>query len=177
MKAFLLFSTLTVLAATLPAADAEKRARPEKTDAPRRPVLAGPANGPVAFERVLTEAQRQQVRELVQAQGASMRESQQNSAQLRRELQEHAFSGQADAKLIKETTEKIAKLEAEQLGLRTLALAKVAETFTEEQRAQVKQMSERLNAARAPLAGGLRGKDGEEALRRREPAAPPPPEK
>jgi Spy/CpxP family protein refolding chaperone len=177
MKTFLLFSIVTILAASLHAADGEKTSRAEKADVPRRPGAAGAAGGPVAFERVLTDAQRQQMREFIQAQGADLRESQQKALQLRRELQEAAFSGKADDKFVKQKTDEIAKLDAEQLRIRTLALAKVAASFTDEQKAQVKEMTERVNAARAPLGGGLRGRDGEEAPRRRDPAAPPPPEK
>lgn len=177
MKSSFVFFTVAVLALQLHAADAEKPGRPANAEAARRPALAGgAAGGPVAFERVLTEEQRQQMREFSQVQGAPMRENQQQAVQLRRELQEAAFNGQADAKFVKEKTDKIARLESEQLRVRTMALAKVAASFTPEQRAQIKEMTERVNAVRAPLGGGKREGEGE-APRRREPAAPAPPEK
>ena len=120
----------------------------------------------MAFERVLTDEQRQQMREFMQAQGASMREGQQKLVQLRSELQEAAFNGKAEEKFVKQKTDEIAKLEAEQLRIRTLALAKVAATFTDEQKAQVKEMTGRLNAARARLAAACA------AARRGSPAPP-----
>lgn len=176
MKIRLTVFSVAVLAIHLSAADAEKPARRTDAETAKRPALAGgAAGGPVAFERVLTDDQRKQMREVIQAQGASLRENQQQAVQLRRELQEAAFNGKADAKFIKEKTDEIARLESEQLRVRTLALAKMAATFTAEQRAQVKEMTERLNAARTPFAGEQR--EGEERLRRREPAAPAPPEK
>lgn len=158
-----------MLAVSLRAANAEKPARARQA--------AAAEAGPMGFERVLTDAQRQEMREFMQAKGANMRENQQKLMQLRRELQETALDGKAEEKFVKEKADEIAKLEAEQLRIRTLALAKVAETFTADQRAQVKEMTERMNAARAPLGGGKRGRNAEEAPRRGEPAAPPPPEK
>lgn len=176
MKSSFVIFTAAVLACQLHAADAEKPERPAGAEAARRPAAAGgAAGGQVAFERVLTEEQRQQMREFIQAQGAPVRENQQKAVQLRRELQEAAFNGKADAKFIKDKTDEIARLESEQLRVRTMALAKVAASFTPEQRAQIKEMTERVNAVRAPL-GGKREGEGE-APRRREPAAPAPPEK
>lgn len=173
MKSSFVIFTVAVLAIQLHAADAEKPGRPANAEAARRPAVAG---GAVAFERVLTEEQRQQMREFIQAQGAPVRENQQKAVQLRRELQEAAFNGKADAKFIKDKTDEIARLDSEQLRVRTMALAKVAASFTPEQRAQIKEMTERVNAVRSPLGGGKREGEGE-APRRREPAAPAPPEK
>ena len=156
------------LAVQLGAADAAKKVQ-------RRTAVEAPgANGPAAFEQVLTDEQRKQVRELMLGQGSDFRENVQKLAQLRRDLQEAAFDGTADEKFIKEKTEAIAKLEAEQLRVRTLALAKVAASLTPEQRQKIKQISERIRAERPGLGAGLREK---EIPRKGDPAAPPPPEK
>ena len=130
--------------------------------------------GPAAFEQVLTDEQRKQVREFMLGQGTDFRENIQELAQLRRELQEAALNGKADEKFIKEKTEAIAKLDAEQLRVRTLALAKVAASLTPEQREKIKKISDRIRAERPGLGAGLREK---EVLRKGDPAAPPPPEK
>jgi len=149
------------------AADAKK--------AERRAALAGAgAKGLSSFEQVLNDEQRKQVREFMQQQGADFRENVLKLAELRRELQEAAFSGKADEKFVKEKTEAIAKLDAEQLRVRTLALAKVAATLTPEQREKIKDISERVRAERPGLGARLRDK---EVPRKGDPAAPPPPEK
>jgi Spy/CpxP family protein refolding chaperone len=107
-------------------------------------------------------------------QGADFRGNAQKLAQLRRELQEAALNGKADEKLIKEKTEAIAKLDVEQLRVRTLALAKVAASLTPEQRQKIQEISERTRTERPGLGAGMRER---EVLRKGEPAAPPPPEK
>ena len=130
--------------------------------------------GAMGFERVLTDAQRQQMRDYIQEQTPDFRESMQKLGQLRRELQEAVLAGKADEKVIKEKTDAIGKLESEQLRVRMAALAKVASTFTADQKEKIKEMSERPRAARP----GLRPRraDGE-APGKAEPAAPPPADK
>jgi Spy/CpxP family protein refolding chaperone len=154
-----------VAAMQISAADAKK--------ALRRAAAGGAgANGPGAFEQVLTDEQRTQVRQFMQEQSAEFRDNIQELAQLRRELQEAALNGKADEKFIKEKTEAIAKLEAKQLRVRTLALAKVSASLTPEQRQKIKEISERIRAGRPGLGAGLRDK---ELPRKGDPAAPPPP--
>lgn len=155
------------LTAQLNAADTKKALR-------RAAAEGAGANGPVAFEQVLTDEQRQQVREFMLGQGTGFRENIQKLAELRRELQEAALNGKADEKFIKEKAEAIAKLDAEQLRVRTLALAKVAASLTLEQREKIKKISDRVRAERPGLGAGVREK---EVLRKGDPAAPPPPEK
>ena len=81
----------------------------------------GGPSGLAGFERVLTDEQRQQVRDYIQEQGPDARQKMQKNAQLRRELQEAVFSGKADEKFIKEKSDEIAKLDAEQLRVRMTA--------------------------------------------------------
>jgi Spy/CpxP family protein refolding chaperone len=157
-----------VLAVQLNAADAAKKAQR------RAAAEAIGGKAPATFEQVLNDEQRKQVREFMLEQGADFRENVQKLAQLRRELQEAAFDGKADEKFIKEKTEAIAKLDAEQLRVRTLALAKVAPSLTPEQRQRIKEIGDRIRAERPGLGAGLREK---EVLRKGGPAAPPPPEK
>ncbi|HTD66667.1 MAG TPA: periplasmic heavy metal sensor [Candidatus Limnocylindria bacterium] len=173
MKAKLFFFTTLILAVRLSAADAEKTPkRPATANAPQREMT--PPAGGVSYERVLTEEQRGKLRELMQAKGGNYRETFQKSAQARRDLQEAVFNGKADEAFIKEKTDEIAKLEAEQLRVRMTALSKIAETFTPEQRETIKAMGTRLRDARPGLGAGAREP---ETPRQREPAAPPPPEK
>jgi Spy/CpxP family protein refolding chaperone len=171
MKRILVLAAALSTTALLAADDVENSARRPGADGR----VALPGNSPGSFERILTDEQRQQIRAFIQAEGAPLREHQQKASQLRRELQEAAFNGKADAKMVKQKVDEIAKLEAEQLRVRTMALVKVAGSFTPDQRQKVKEMTERLRApSRPPLGGGQR--EGE-ALRKAEPAAPPPPEK
>jgi Spy/CpxP family protein refolding chaperone len=168
MTAKLITILALALAVPLSAADAAKKAQ--------RRTAAEEAGGkaPATFEQVLNDEQRRQVREFMMGQGTEFRENIQKLAQLRRELQEAALNGQADEKFIKEKTEAIAKLDAEQLRVRTLALAKVAASLTPEQRQRIKEIGDRVRAERPGLGAGLRDK---EVLRKGDPAAPPPPEK
>ena len=168
MKAKLIAILAVTLAVPLSAADAEKKAQR------RAAAEAVRGKAPAMFEQVLTDEQRQQVREFMAGQGTDFRENVQKLAQLRRELHEAALNGKADEKFIKEKTEAIAKLDAEQLRVRTLALAKVAASLTPEQRQRIKEMGDRIRAERPGLGAGLREK---EVLRKGDPAAPPPPEK
>lgn len=159
---FLLTSMLLVGAlAGLPAADGEKT--PRQPAAQRAATGAGGAD---AIERILTEDQRQEMREFVRSQGGSFLRDMQQMSELRRELMESALNGKATESWVREKTQAIARLEAEQLTVRTLALAKVAGSLTDEQRTKIKELSERLRSPRA-----------EAVPRQREAAAPPPPEK
>ena len=159
------------------AADAEQPPRRPGAGAVNRPGLAqgGAFAGAANFERVLTDEQRQKLREYMQEQGGDLRENMQKLAQLRRELNEAVFAGKADEKFVKEKTDAIAKLDAEQLRARMTALSKIAATFTPEQRETIKGMTEQARAARPGL--GTRPSAEGDAPRKREPAAPPPPEK
>lgn len=175
MKSKVILLAATMLVCRLNAADEAKPLR-RPPEAANRPglVQGGAGNGLVAFERVLTDEQRQKLRESMQEQGADLRQNAQKVMQLRRELNEAVFAGKADEKLIKEKADEIAKLDAEQLRARMTALSKIAATFTSEQREKIKEMGEQMRAARPGLGAGAR--DGE-APRKVEPAAPPPPEK
>ena len=167
MSLKLIALVMSALAVPLIAADEKKPLR-------RAAAANAGLSGLASFEQVLTEEQRRQMREFIQQQGPDFRENFRQLAELRRELQEAALSGQVDEKLIKEKTEAIAKLEAEQLRVRTLALAKVAPSLTPEQRQKIKQINERIRAERPGLGAELRERD---VPRQGDPAAPPPPEK
>jgi Spy/CpxP family protein refolding chaperone len=137
--------------------------------------LGGALAGGGGFERVLTDEQRQQLREHTQASSVKTRASQQESLKLRRELQESVMAGTASEATIKEKTETIAKLESEVLAARMTAMSKVAATLTPEQKEKIKQMSEQMRNSRPGLGAGPREVDAPRPPR--EPAAPPPPAK
>lgn len=163
----LIFLSVFSLAIAVTAADVVK---------PRRlaAAAAASASGAGGIERMLTDEQRKQLRDFIEEQAPDFRENMQKLAQLRLELQEAALNGKADEKLIQEKTDAIAKLDAGQLRARTLALAKIAPTLTKEQRKKIEKLGERMRAERPGLGAGLRGA---KAAGKRDPAAPPPPEK
>lgn len=156
-----------ILALQMSAADGKKALR-------LAAIPEGGMDGSAAFVQVLTDEQRKQVREFMQEQEPDFRENVLKLAQLRRELQEVALNGKADEKFIKEKAGAIAKLDAEQLCVRTLALAKVAASLTPEQHQKIKEINDRIRTVRPGLGAGLREK---ETSRKGGPAAPPPPEK
>jgi len=172
MKSKFILLIAAVLACRLCAADAQNP--PRRPNAGGGPGLGQAGGGAMGFERVLTDEQRQKLREAMQEQGTNVRESAQKVMQLRRELNEAVITGKSDEKMIREKTDEIAKLDAEQLRARMMALSKVAATLTPEQKEKIKEMSEQMRAGRPGLGGAAR--DGE-APRKVEPAAPPPPEK
>jgi len=149
--------------------------RPAAPDTPNRPQtgMAGPAVGMGAFDRVLTDEQRQKLREYTQASSEKSRATQMESLKLRRELQESVMNGDATEAAIKQKSEAIAKLDAEVLAARMSAMAKVAVTLTAEQKQKIKETSTQMRTARPGLGAGPR----EAAPPVREPAAPPPPAK
>jgi Spy/CpxP family protein refolding chaperone len=178
MKVSLIIPLCSFLALTLIAADPEKPARRPAAAGATRTLRAGQAGagagGLLALERVLTDEQREALREHMKAGGKELREGQQELMKLRRELQEAVLSGKATASVIKEKTEAIAKLDAEQLGARMTALSKIAATLTDEQREKLKNTGEQLRPGRPAAGAGLRQGDAPATT---EPAAPPPPDK
>jgi Spy/CpxP family protein refolding chaperone len=169
----LLFASALLTTQWLAAADAP--ARPTDGAARAQAGFGGPLSSLGGFERILTDEQRQKLREYTQANGEKSRASQQQAIQLRRELQESVLSGNASEASIKEKSEAISKLEADVLAARMTAMSKVAATFTPEQKQKIKDMSEQMRSARPGLGAGPREDDAPRPPR--EPAAPPPPAK
>jgi Spy/CpxP family protein refolding chaperone len=168
--------TLAIVASPLLAADAEKPVRRSAKALDRSQAgIAGPQGGVAAFERVLTEEQRQKLREATQANAEKIRGNQQAAIKLRRDLQEATLAGQANETEIKQKAEAIAKLEAEALAARMNAIAQIAATLTPEQKQKIKEMSQQVRPVRPGLGAGAR--TGDAPRLSREPAAPPPPGK
>jgi len=161
-------------AGPLLAADTEKPVRRSaKAPARSQTGVAGPQGGLATFERVLTDEQRQKLREATQANAANIRGKQQEAFKLRRELQEAALAGRTTEAEIKQKSELIAKLEGEALAARMNAIAQIAATLTAEQKQKIKEMSEPVPPVRPGLGAGAR--TGAPPRLSREPAAPPPP--
>jgi len=163
-----MISFCSLLALSLMAADPEKAAR--------RPAAAAAGAGgvPAALDRVLTDEQRETLRGYLKAGARELRAGQQELMKLRQELQEAVLAAQASTAFIKEKTEAIARLDAEQLRARMTALSKIAATLTAEQREKLKNMGEQLRAGRPGRAAALREGGAPAPF---EPAAPPPPDK
>jgi Spy/CpxP family protein refolding chaperone len=173
MTTTILLLAAALLALPLVAADDDKAPRRPNDGARRTQAgFGGPLSSTVSFEQVLTPEQRQKLREYTQANGEKARASQQQAVQMRRELQEAVLSGQASEATIKEKTESIAKLESEVFAARLNAMAKVAATFTPEQKEKIKELGEQMRAGRSGLGAGPR--EGSPPSAPREPAAPPP---
>src|SRR6266576_1193748 len=113
MKTMLLLFASGLLVCQLHAAGAEKPAPRAAAGGLGRPgrELAGPAGTAGGIERVLTDEQRQKMRESMKAGGEKLREAQQEMMKARRELQEAVLSGKADETFIKEKADVIGKLE------------------------------------------------------------------
>ena len=174
MRVQFLWLILALATAQLVAADAEKGARRKASGKAAKQQLPRPAAG-FGFEQILTEEQRQKLREHVQAQAETLRENRQRTLKLRRELQEAVLNGAADEAAIRQKTEVIGKLEAEALTARVTALSKIAADLTPEQKEKIRELGKSSRLARPGLGGGRHGDDV--LLPPRQPAAPPPPDK
>jgi Spy/CpxP family protein refolding chaperone len=171
MKAKTVLLLSLVCASSLVAADENRPARRGPDGAVRaQSGFGGPLSSVGAFEKVLTEEQRQKLREYTQANSEKARSSQQEAMKMRRELQEAVLNGEADEAAVKQKTDAIAKLEAEVLAARLSAMAKVAATFTPEQKQKVRELGEQMRARGAAGRERQAGTAGE-------PAAPAPPAK
>jgi Spy/CpxP family protein refolding chaperone len=171
-----LFLVLAIGASPMLAADAEKPVRRSaKALARTQTGVAGPQGGVAAFERVLTDEQREKLREATRANVGKIRGNQQEAIKLRRDLQEAVLGGRANEAEIQQKAEAISKLEAEALAARMNAIAQIAATLTPEQKQKIKEMSQQVRPVRPGLGAGAR--TGEAPRLSREPAAPPPPEK
>ena len=160
-----------LLATPLIAADSSAPARRAAAGV-NRPQAGLGGLGMGAFGQVLTEEQRQKLREYLQSGSGKARTSQVEAIQLRRELQESVLAGEADDVAIRQKSEAIARLETEALAVRMSALARIAATLTPEQKQKIKEMS----AQARPVARGRRAAQRNASPAAREPAAPPPPQ-
>src|SRR5688572_11566278 len=97
MKTKLLLLALVFLTVRLAAADAEKPGRRATAGRPAvKRELPRAAAGIGGFEQVLTDEQRQKLREYTRASGEKLRASQQEAMKARRELQEAVLNGEVD---------------------------------------------------------------------------------
>ena len=154
MKPKILLLASLLLTSQLIAAEVKTVRR--AANAPKGPQagLVAPPGDAGKFERVLTDEQKQKLREYTQANGEKLRARRQEAVRLRHELQEAVISGQADEATIKDKSEAIARLEGEVLSARMNALAKVAATLTAEQKEKIKEMGGQVRAARSGNGNG-----------------------
>jgi Spy/CpxP family protein refolding chaperone len=142
-------------------------------DAPRRqgnPPGAPPADGPLGprpfpgqfqgggmpVESILDQEQRMKFGEEMQGQREKMRELNEKSMRLRRELDEALFGEKLDEGLVRKKTTELSELEAERSLIRARAFAKVRPTLTEEQLERLKNMRADMGRMNRPGEGGFR---------------------
>lgn len=147
----------------------------------------GGGGGGVPVEAVLDQEQRMKFGEEMQGQRDKMREINEKSMRLRRELDEALFGEKLDEGLVRKKTAELSELEAERSLIRARAFAKVRPTLTEEQLERLKNMRAEMGRGNRPGEGGFRqpqpqqrpfrppeGRENEDVLPPpRPPAAPP----
>jgi len=170
--------TQSMLAAPNPGRPNERRLPPplERPDAPP----PGPA-----FERILTEDQRAELRDIFRENRERLREIEEKVRTGRRELHESILADNVDEAKLKEKVDSIAKLEAERQFMRLKALAKIRPSLTPEQLERLREFRPRPGAGPEPRRGiaprrDFRPEAGPEdrarERERRDRIAPPPPE-
>jgi Spy/CpxP family protein refolding chaperone len=176
---------VTLLAITFSGV-AQPGGRPNERRLPPRPVespgLAPPGQ---AFERILTEDQRAELRDIFRENRERLREIEEKVRTGRRELQESVLAKDVDEAKLKEQVESIAKLEAERHFLRLKALARIRPTLTPQQIERLRELRPGPGAGpelrrgigpRREFRPELRPEDRARERERRDRIAPPPPE-
>jgi len=137
------------------------------------------------IESILDQEQRMKFGEEMQGQREKMRDLNEKSMRLRRELDEALFGETLDEGVVRKKTAELSELEAERSLIRARAFAKVRPTLTEEQLERLKSMRADMGRMNRPGEGGFRqpqprpfrpqeGRENEDVLPPpRPPAAPP----
>lgn len=142
----------------------------------------GPQGGGMPVEAILDQEQRMKFGEEIQGQREKMRDLNEKSMRLRRELDEALFGEKLDESLVHKKTTELSELDAERSLIRARAFAKVRPTLTEEQLERLKNMRSEMGRMNRPGEGGFRqpqprpfrpseGRENEEVL---PPPRPPP---
>jgi Spy/CpxP family protein refolding chaperone len=155
----LAFGAFVAFAAFVSAAEADRdpARRPGAPGEPgriQRPFQGQGRPGGVPFETILTREQRMELREEFISQREKMRELEEKSGPLRRELEEALFAEKLDETVVREKSAALAALETERSLIRARMFAKIRPSLSEEQ-------LERLRDLRADGARGPRMGDGE----------------
>ena len=181
--------TIFVVGATLTAA--------EPPDAPRRPgnppidgqrvqrPMPGQfqgGGGMPPVESILDQEQRMKFSEEMRNNRERVRELNEKSAQLRRELNEALFGDRLDEGFVRKKTAELSELEAERSLIRARAFAKVRPSLTEHQLEQLKTLRSEAGRANRPGEDGFRqprpfrppeGRENEDVLPPPRPSGPP----
>lgn len=141
----------------------------------------------VPVEAVLNQEQRMQFGEEMRGQREKMRELNEKSMRLRRELDEALFEEKLDESLVRKKTTELADLDADRSLIRARAFAKVRPTLSEEQLERLKNMRSETGRMNRQGEGGFRpppqqprpvrppeGRENEDVLPPPRPPGPPP---
>lgn len=152
------------------AQESERPRRPSpQADVPRGERPQGNARRPGGFpEDLLSEEQRAQVRDFMEAHRERQGDLDEKTRQLRRELEEATYADQLDEKLIREKASALAGLESERVLIRAKAFAKIRPSLTPEQLEKIKKRRAELAPGR-----GLRSERPPLEQRPRKPEARP----
>jgi len=149
--------------------------------------MMGGGGGGIPVEAILNQEQRIQFGEEMQGQREKMRELNERSMRLRRELDEALFGEKLDESLVRKKAAELAELDAERSLIRARAFAKVRPTLSEEQLERLKNMRTDVGRMNRPGEGGFRqplqqprpvrppeGRENEDVLPPPRPPGPPP---
>lgn len=136
---------VAVLSVALVASAAEPdERRPRRGGPPPPDRRAEPPRGGMPLERVLSEEQRQDLRELLRENQDDIRDLSDRIRKAREEFDEAMFSEKPDEKLLKKKASALAKLEAERHLMHARAVSKIRPSLSREQIERFKHERERL---------------------------------
>ena len=148
-------------------------------DSPRGPgqrMMQGQQRGGgFPFEMILDEDQRGQVREEMMGQRDKLRQIDEKSAKLRRELDDAMFADKLDEKLVREKHAALAEFEAERSLMRARVFAKVRPSLSNEQLERLKDMRAQMSRGNRPGEGGIRPPGADQPPQGERPGQPRPP--
>jgi Spy/CpxP family protein refolding chaperone len=149
-----LLGTLIVTAAES-TGDAPARERPARADRP-----AGGAGGAPFRGAMLTDQQREVMRESMQTHAPELRKLTEKMRAAEKELMQAIMAEKQDEKVIREKAEAVAKIQVEETMLRAKMFAPVVPTLTQEQREQFENSPLALRMMGGGFGGGMRGGGG-----------------
>jgi len=159
-----LLGTLIVTAAES-TGDAPARERPARADRPAGGGAGGP--GGAGFRgAMLTEQQREVMRESMQTHAADLRKLSEKMRAAEKELMQAIMAEKQDEKGIREKAEAVAKIQVEETMLRAKMFAPIVPTLTQEQREQfenspmILRMMGGMGMGGMGMGGGARGGGG-----------------
>src|SRR5262245_10020354 len=118
-------TALALLALALPLAAAEQRPKPDR---PARPEAAGQRSPGMRLARILTDEQRQQVRQTMLEHQAELRDLDERIQRLQRDVEQEVFAQQPNEDSLRSKAQSLAEAETQRTLFRAKVIARIRPT-------------------------------------------------